>query len=85
MSGRYFKIFVYAKNRFICFQPPPSVDLEILFGNMVEVVELSQRLLGCLEANVVNKHFNEHIVGQSLLSTGVPLKKKFLTMDSFLE
>lgn len=47
-------------------QAPASVDRELLFGNMVDVVELSQRMLNCFETSVVGKPFDEQIVGKVL-------------------
>jgi hypothetical protein len=48
------------------FQAPASVDREFLFGNMVDVVELSQRMLNCFETNVVGKPFSDQIVGKHM-------------------
>lgn len=42
---------------------PPALDLEMLFGNADEVVELSQRLLGLIEQNVETKPFEMQCVG----------------------
>ena len=44
----------------------PGCDLELLFGNMDEVVEVSQKLLTSLEAATKGKEFNQQIVGESL-------------------
>jgi len=44
-----------------------SVDLEILFGNIYEVVELSQKFINLLEANTLGKPFQEQLVGMSQL------------------
>ncbi len=42
----------------------PGCDLETLFGNMDEVIEVSQKLLTSLETATVGKEFNEQIVGE---------------------
>src|SRR6218665_902229 len=43
---------------------PPALDLDVLFGNSVEVVELSQRLLAALEQNVEAKSPEMQCVGR---------------------
>lgn len=42
---------------------PQALDLEILFGNADQVVELSQRLLRLIEQNVDTKLFEMQCVG----------------------
>ena len=43
---------------------PADFDLQLLFGNMPEVVSLSQRLLNKLEAATQGKDFDEQFIGQ---------------------
>ena len=52
-------------------------DLEMLFGNMDEVVEVSQKLLTSLEAATKGKEFDEQIVGKWRCTA--PLRR----LDSF--
>lgn len=47
----------------------PGCDLETLFGNMDEVVEVSQKLLTSLEASTKGKEFSQQIVGEWFTST----------------
>lgn len=42
---------------------PQALDLEILFGNADQVVELSQQLLVLIEQNVETKPFEKQCVG----------------------
>ena len=46
-------------------QCPASVDLETLFGNIYEVVELSQQFLNTLEANTAGRPYEEQMIGNS--------------------
>ena len=42
---------------------PAILDLNVLFGNAHEVVQLSQKLLALLEVNVEERSFDEQVVG----------------------
>ena len=44
---------------------PGDVDLETLFGNMAEVVALSQSLLTALEEATAGREFDDQLIGQS--------------------
>ena len=54
---------------------PADLDLQLLFGNMPEVVSLSQRLLNKLEAATQGKDFDEQFIGQC------PVNKIVLTVE----
>ena len=40
------------------------VDMELLFGNMQQVIAISQRLLSALEEATQGKDFDEQVIGE---------------------
>lgn len=45
------------------FQAPDSLDVDSLFSNMSEVIEVSQKFVSLLEAEVA-KPFEEQVIGK---------------------
>ena len=56
--------FLYFTVKSTFYYKCAGCDLEMLFGNMDEVVEVSQKLLTSLEAATKGKEFDEQIVGK---------------------
>ena len=52
--------------------------MEMLFGNMDEVVEVSQKLLTSLEAATKGKEFDQQIVGKRNCTTPLMVETRFI-------
>ena len=63
-TKRIFNTFQYITVKSTFYFKCAGCDLEMLFGNMDEVVEVSQKLLTSLEAATKGKDFDEQIVGK---------------------
>ncbi|XP_060066478.1 dynamin-binding protein-like [Ylistrum balloti] len=55
----------------------PDVDIEIMFGNMEEIAEVSQRLLTLMEEAVYTREFQDQVIGPCFITVAEDMKNVY--------